>query len=139
MIFINLSMNIVVGLGIFETKVPENMIDQNFEEATTVGNFSVTSLLGGSLVSTLGNPLGILALAGLVILSTAALISGNYTAVGVYLFSFIFWVSWKTNFDMLSTLGYLNSAAVMTIFLAISVAMAFIFAAAVVGMLGGND
>lgn len=139
MVFISLSMNFVVGLGVFDTKVPENMINQNYEDATTVGEFDITSLLGGSLINTLSNPLGIIALLGLAGLAAASLISGNYTAVGVYLFSFIFWLSWKTNFDMLSTLGYLDSTSVMSIFLIISVAMAFIFAAAVVGMLGGND
>ena len=130
MILFSLGTSFVVGLDIFHTNVQSTGIDSTIEaraKAIAAGDISAIAALG------------IFSVAGLIIVLGYAYRTGSWNIVGAYLFGVLFWGSWGSTLSVLSLGGFFNNSYLTSFLLLITVAMTFIFAGAVIGILGGKD
>ncbi len=134
LLFINLSMNLVVGLNVFGTFTPSPMTNTSISNITTVEGVDIASILTNNLTAIF---------AGEIIVSLLIIVNcirtGSYAILGPLIFIWIFWNSWLVNTALIGSSGYFNNGPMLTLYTILSGAMAFIFIGAVAGMVGGND
>lgn len=130
MILISLSLNFVIGLGVFGTGMPAPGTNQTNSIIENIASGDVIALmLSGTVVT-----------AGLLLVVMYAGRTGSWNVVGAYLFGVVFWGSWVANTALFNYGGYLDIyPALSSMMLMITIVMVFIFAGATIGILGGND
>ena len=132
-ILINLSINLVIGLGIFPSMMTEPV--QNTSVSNVTGN--ATQVASGDFFSYLFSlELGLGSIIGLGV-SVWAARSGSWNVAAATIFSVIFWSAWINNLFIIEYASDL--VAVGGIYGLLTVPMIFIYAGATIGILGGSE
>ena len=137
MIFLNLAMSVVGSLGIFETYVPTTYEGKTAPEV--LENFSGSSILdfvSGNFASYLLE--GSAILGGFLVVVAIAGRTGVSAWVSAYLFGLIFFGSWQSSLTIFAYGGWFDIPAMAGLFTIVTVGMIIMFAAAVIGMFGGQ-
>lgn len=137
LITFNCLISFVAGLGVFPTDAQSGIViiddpASTFEDTTTItdnqGNYGIDALwtiVGGSVLG-----LGAGMVLGWAFHSTALL--------AVSIFAGVFWSSYISAFNTISSIGFLSSSNMVAFIAVGSVGMLFIFSGAVAGMLSGS-
>lgn len=137
MIFVSMGIAFVNLTGAFpiegSTGVPINSNDAN----GTFGDMSKDITTGSSFDFTSLWLIGTATLAGVGSIILATLIRQT-TIIAVYLFGTVFWSCWLHMIGIFNIGGFLTSSAALILIGMITLGMMFIFAGAVIGMLGGS-
>jgi len=137
-IFINLCMNLVVGLNVFGILTPSPLL--NSSAITTIESGGETFVLASILTNNLLSIISVSASSALFLIITLNCIrTGSYAILGPVLFTLVFWNSWVTNISFLGTSGYFSIGAMLTILGIITIAMLLLFLGAISGMLSGGE
>ena len=130
LIVFNLSISFVAGLGAFDTSTPEGMIrgnttDEQFQNIThnSTGMTDIWSMVfyGGSILVGTG---------ALLIM----ILTQSVSILAIYLFSITYWASYGSTILTLNLFSYMPAAFLLLI----TVPLAFIFVAAIIGILAGS-
>lgn len=139
MILISLCMNFVILLGVFNTNTPSPILNQTTANVTKIAGGDFISIITDNFVSLLfAEGIGAVSI-GVIILLFASK-TGSWNVVAAYLFGAVFWISWGNSITFMLNIGnYFSSAAMMALYLILTVVMTFIFVGAILGLLGGTE
>lgn len=136
MIIVSLSINFISALGIFGLSPIVSPITNETTGGVTdqLSNGALSDLFSGNIIGLVVG--AIIAVIGAILL---ILITQSITLVGVYLFGVVFWTAWGNCLWIFNINGIYGYPGVAQLFLIITVAMVFIFAGAVIGLISGGE
>lgn len=135
MIFFGMSIGFIGLMGAFPTGLTTGFTPGNSTETVTgltgnvtgvMGHFNFWDLWGATTGLALGGALAI------------GILTKSTNMIGTWVFGTFFWSSWGSMLTVFYTFDFLSSGAGLMLITMITVGMAFIFVAAVIGMLSGS-
>ena len=133
LIVFNLSISFVAGLGAFDTSTPAGMIRGNTTDAK-MENLSINATGMNDIWDVIFNPLGLATIGALAGGVAVMILTQSVTFLGLYIFFTTYWGSYLIAISTLNLFSYMPAAFLLLI----TVPIAFIFVAAIIGILAGS-